>query len=385
MKKMLALVLALGLMVGLLAGCGGGSGSADEIKIGVNYELSGQVASYGQSSVNGIMLAIEEINAAGGVNGKKLVPVQVDNKSDAAEAATLATRLITKDKVVAILGPATSGAYKSQSPVVQKNKIPSISGSATADNVTVDETGLKDFVFRICYTDSVQGAAMANFALEKLGASKAVIILDSSSDYGKGLAANFKKIFTEKGGTIVGEESYVAKDTDFSAILTKIAAMEFDVIYLPGYYEEAGLIIKQARALGLTAPVLGADGFDSPKLVDLAGASALNDVYFTNHYSSLEEDPAVTKFIESYKAKYNSEPDAFAALGYDMVYFLADAIKRAGSTNGTALRDALASTKDLAAVTGSVTIDENHNAIKTIVVIGLENGQQATAVRVAQN
>jgi branched-chain amino acid transport system substrate-binding protein len=161
--------------------------------------------------------------------------------------------------------------------------------------------------------------------------------------------------------------------------------MDFDVIYLPGYYEEAGLIIKQARALGIDAPILGADGFDSPTLLDLAGASALTEVYFTNHYSSLEQDPAVLEFIENFKTKYNREPDAFAALGYDMVYFLADGLKRADSTNGTALRDALAATKDLAGVTGAVTVDENHNAVKSIVVLGLENGEQASAVRVSQD
>ncbi|HHX72685.1 MAG TPA: ABC transporter substrate-binding protein [Clostridiales bacterium] len=384
MKKMFALILVFGLMAGVLAGCGG-TASSDEIKIGINYELSGGVASYGQSSVDGIMLAIEEINAAGGVNGKKIVPVQVDNKSDQAEANTLANKLVAQEKVVAILGPATSGAFKAQAPVAQQNKIPVISGSATDDSVTVDETGLKDYVFRICYTDSVQGAAMANFASDNLSATKAVIIQDSSSDYGKGLASNFKRVFTENGGTIVGEESYVAKETDFNAILTKIAAMDFDVIYLPGYYEEAGLIIKQARALGIDAPILGADGFDSPTLLDLAGASALTEVYFTNHYSSLEQDPAVLEFIENFKTKYNREPDAFAALGYDMVYFLADGLKRADSTNGTALRDALAATKDLAGVTGAVTVDENHNAVKSIVVLGLENGEQASAVRVSQD
>ncbi|OPX42529.1 leucine-, isoleucine-, valine-, threonine-, and alanine-binding protein precursor [Ruminiclostridium hungatei] len=385
MKKKLSMLLAVGLLVSGITACGvkseGSQANANEIKIGINYELSGGVASYGQSSVDGIMLAIDEINAAGGIDGKKLVPVKYDNKSEPAEAVILANKLISQDKVLAILGPATSGSFKSEVSVAEKKKVPVISGSATADDVTVDKTGKKDYAFRICYTDSFQGTAMANFASQNLSAKKAVIVKDSSSDYAKGLAENFIKTFKDAGGTIVGEEAYVAKDKDFNAILTKIKDLDFDVIYLPGYYEEAGLIIKQARALGIDKPILGADGFDSPDLTSLAGAGALSKVYFTNHYSSLDKDPTVIKFIDDFKKKYNKEPNAFHALGYDLAKFLADGIKRSKSLDSEALKEALASTTDFTGVTGSFSIDENHNPVKAIVIVGLENGVQATAVR----
>ncbi len=385
MKKKLSMLLAVGLLVSGLTACGansnGGQANSNEIKIGINYELSGGVASYGQSSVDGIMMAIDEINAAGGIDGKKLVPVKYDNKSEPAEAIILANKLISQDDVVAILGPATSGSFKSEISVAEKKKVPVISGSATADDVTVDKAGKKEYAFRICYTDSFQGTAMANFASQNLSAKKAVIVKDSSSDYAKGLAENFTKTFTTSGGTIVGEEAYVAKDKDFNAILTKIKGLDFDVIYLPGYYEEAGLIIKQARALGIDKPILGADGFDSPDLTNLAGAAALSKVYFTNHYSSLDKDPAVVKFIDDFKKKYNKEPNAFHALGYDLAKFVADGLKRSKSLDSEALKEALAATKDFAGVTGSFSIDENHNPVKAIVVVGLENGVQATAVK----
>lgn len=383
MKKKLSILLAVGLLISGLTACGanskGQAANSNEIKIGINYELSGGVASYGQSSVDGIMMAIDEINAAGGIDGKKLVPVKYDNKSEPAEAITLANKLISQDGVVAILGPATSGSFKSEISVAEKKKVPVISGSATADDVTVDKAGKKEYAFRICYTDSFQGTAMANFAAQNLSAKKAVIVKDSSSDYAKGLADNFTKTFTAAGGTIVGEEAYVAKDKDFNAILTKIKGLDFDVIYLPGYYEEAGLIIKQARALGIDKPILGADGFDSPDLTNLAGASALTKVYFTNHYSSLDKDPAVVKFIDDFKKKYNKEPNAFHALGYDLAKFVADGLKRSKSLDSGDLKDALAETKDFTGVTGSFSIDENHNPVKAIVVVGLENGVQATA------
>lgn len=389
MRKIVSILLAACLTLPVFAGCGqkpGNSGdgqaNADGIKIGINYELSGKVATYGQSSVDGIMMAIDEINAAGGVKGKKLVPVRYDNKSEPAEAITLANKLISQDKVLAILGPATSGSFKSEVSVAEKNKVPVISGSATADDVTVDAAGLKNYAFRICYTDSFQGTAMANFASKNLSAKSAVIIKDNSSDYAKGLAENFSKTFKAAGGSIVGEEAYVSKDNDFNAILTKIKGLKFDVIYLPGYYEEAGLIIKQARALGINAPILGADGFDSPSLVELAGAKALTNVYFSNHYSSLDKDPKVTAFIEAFKKKYNKEPDAFNALGYDLAKFLADAISRSETVDRETLTKALASTKDFVGVTGSFSIDEKHNPVKSIVVIGLENGVQANAVKV---
>ncbi len=383
MKRTLSIILLVALTMTLISGCGG-STNANEIKIGINYELTGEVASYGQASVDGIELAIDEINAAGGINGKKINAVKYDNKSDKSQATTLATKLMTQDKVVAVLGPATSGAFKATIPEANKNKVVVASGSATADDVTVDANGVKEYAFRICFSDSYQGTAMANYALNNMSATKAVVIMDNSSDYAKGLAANFTTTFEAGGGQVVATEAFVAGDTDFNAIITKIKGNDFDVIFIPGYYNEAGLIIKQARNQGINTPILGADGFGAPELTELAGADALNNVFFSSHFSSLDKDPSVTGFIQNFKTKHGKEPDQFAALGYDLAMFLADGIKRAGSTDTAAIKDALASTKDFVGITGSFSMDENHNPIKAVVVVGIENGVHATSERVAQ-
>ena len=363
-------------------GGSGGGGGGDTIKLGVNYELSGGVATYGQASVAGIKMAIDAINEAGGVNGKKIDLVQYDNKSELAEATTLANKLMAQDKVLACMGPATSGNFKATIPVAHQNKIPVVSGSATADDVTWDGTTVQEYAFRICFSDSFQGTIMGKFASENLQAKTAVIIKDNSSDYSKGLAAAFTEEFGKLGGSIVGEEAFVAGDTDFNTILTRLKGQTFDVVYLPGYYSEAGLIIKQARDLGITAPVLGADGFDSPTLLELGGAAALNDVYFTNHYSAIDEDPKVVEFIAAFKEKNNEEPNAFHALGYDLGNFVADAVKRASALTGEAVQKAMAETKGFVGVTGTFDMDEHHNPVKSIVVIGLKDGVQATSEKV---
>ena len=375
-----------GIAVVAVAGCNssaGGTAAANAIKLGINYELSGDVATYGQASVQGIELAVEQLNAAGGVRSKQISLIKYDNKSDPAEATTLASKLMSSDKVLACMGPATSGGFKATIPPAISNKVPVVSGSATADDVTVDAKGVKEYAFRICFNDSFQGTIMAKFAADKLNAQSAVIVKDNSSDYSKGLADAFKKQFTAGGGTIVGEEGFVSKDTDFNAVLTRIKGQTFDVIYLPGYYNEASLIIKQARDLGITAPVLGGDGFDSPTMLERAGAKALNDVYFTNHYSSIDKDPKVTKFIADFKAKYNAEPNAFHALGYDLANFVADAVKRASAETGEAVKTAMAETKGFSGVTGTFDVDANHNPVKSIVVVGLKDGVQATSEKIS--
>ncbi len=385
MKKFLKVAFIMVLAVSLFAGCTGQpTVNENEIRIGVNYELSGKVATYGQSSVDGIEMAINEINEAGGVDGKQIVLVKYDSKSEPAEATTLATKLMTQDGVLAVMGPATSGSFKATIPVATRNKIPVASGSATDDDVTVDASGVKEYAFRICFNDSYQGIAMANFAKDNLSAKGAVVIKDQSSDYAKGLAENFIKTFEGDGGTIIAEESYVEGDTDFNAILTKVRGLEFDVIFIPGYYNEAGLIIKQARDLGIDVPILGADGFDSPTLLELAGAEALNNIYYSNHYSPLDEDPLVLEFIEAFKAKFGREPDAFNALGYDLAKFVVDSISRASELTGEAVKNAMAETTDFEGVTGSFSIDENHNPTKGIVVIELENGAQASSLKAGQ-
>lgn len=379
MKKKLSLMLVVMLLVVSFAGCKKSVSSKDSntIKVGLDYELSGGVATYGQGLVAGIELGFEEINKNGGVLGKQIEEVKVDNKSDSAESANVAAKLATRDKVVAILGAATSGNTKGAAPVAIQNKVPLISASATADDVTVDSNGkVREYVFKTCFSDSFQGVIMAQFASGDLGKKSAALLVDSTSDYSKGLAKNFKETFVKAGGTVITEQAYQAKDTDFKAVLTKIKGTNADVIYLPGYYEEVGLIIKQARNLGITVPILGGDGYESPKLVELAGKSSLNDVYFTNHYSSQDTTPEVVKFKEAFKAKYNKDPDAFNALGYDLAYFLADALKRAGSADSEKLKEAIAATKDFKGITGKISIDSNHNPVKSITILQEKDGEQ---------
>lgn len=385
MKRTAILLAAGALGLSVLAGCSAkpvtnapeGGASGDTIKIGLNYELSGDVASYGQASVAGIELAAKEINDAGGVNGKKIELVKYDTKSDTAEATTLATKLMAQDKVLTVIGPATSGGMKAQIQVAEKNQVPVVSGSSTADDLTVTNGKLNDYVFRTCFNDSFQGTSAANYSSEKLGATTAVIIKDNSNDYSKGLAASFDTQFKANGGTIVAEEAYAKGERNFNSILTKIKGQNFDVIYLPGYYEEAGPAIKQARELGITAPILGGDGYDSPKLAEAAGAG-LTDVYFTNHYSSEDTDPKVVEFIAAFKKANGADPNAFNALGYDTMKFVADSVGRASAQTGVAVKDAMAGTKDFAGVTGTFTVDPaTHNPVKSIVFIGYKDGKIA--------
>lgn len=387
MKKKLSVLLTTLFVTGVLAGCGNassGSGKSDTIKVGLNYELSGPVATYGQSLSSGIELALEEINKNGGVLGKQLEAVKVDNKSENAEAANLATKLATKDKVVAILGPATSGNTKAAATAATNCKVPLISASATADDTTLDKNGnVLDYIFKTCFSDSFQGVIMGEFASGDLAKKNAAVLIDSGSDYSKGLSESFKETFTAKGGTIVTEEAYAAKQTDFKAVLTKIKASNPDVLFIPGYYEEVGLIVKQARELGLNVPVLGGDGYDSPKLAELSGKDSLKDVYYTNHYSSMDDTPEVVKFKDAFNGKYSKDADAFNALGYDLGYFLADALTRAGEATPEKLKTALASTTDFKGVTGSFSMDKNHTPKKAITVLEMKDGQPSFLKKLA--
>lgn len=379
MKKGITLLTALLFGASVFTGCAKSAatatGGVNSIKVGLNYELSGNVATYGQGLVEGIELGFEEINKNGGVLGKQVELVKKDNKSDATEAANVSTALATKDKVVLLLGPATSGNTKAASPAATTSKVPLVSASATADDVTVDKNGkVRQYIFKTCFSDSFQGVIMANFASNDLKAKNAAILQDVTSDYSKGLLTSFKGQFSKLGGKIVAEEAYKAKDNDFNAVLTKIKSTNPDVIYIPGYYEEVGLIVKQARQLGLNVPILGGDGYESPKLAEIAGASVLNNVYYTNHYSSTDTSPEVVKFRDAFKVKYNKAPDAFNALGYDLAYFAADAIKRAGAADPAKIQQALAETKDFKGVTGTISIDKQHNAVKSITIIQEKDG-----------
>lgn len=365
---------------GVLAGCNSSSTSGEKdgetIKIGANLELSGGVASYGQSIEEGLKLAIEEINKEG-IDGKKLELVTFDNKSDAAEATNGAIKLISQDKVAAIIGAATSTNTLAQVEIAQKNKTPLITPTGTNSTITFKDGVLNDFVFRTCFIDPFQGTVAANFASKDLKVKNAAIIIDSSSDYSKGLASSFQKSFESSGGKVVAEEAYVAKDTDFNAILTNIKAKNPEFVFLPGFYEEVGLIIKQARALGIDVPIMGGDGWDSPTLVDIAGAGSLNNTYITNHYSSGDSDPKVQDFVKAFQGKYKDKsPDAFAALGYDTAYFLADAIKRAGSGDPEKIRKALEETDGLAVVSGNLKVNENHDQVKAAVILEYKEGKQ---------
>lgn len=387
LKRFASLFLATTVVAGALAGCssdGGGASSegnkvdGDTIKIGANLELSGNVASYGSSIGDGAQLAVDEINAAGGINGKKLDLVTVDNKSENQEAATAALRLVEKEKVVAMISPATSGNTLATVQTANDNKVPSISAAATATNITVADNGsVNEYAFRTCFLDDYQAFGGAEFAIDSLGAKNVAILSDNSSDYGKGLAAAFKSKVEESGGKVVAEELYIAKDTDFRTTLTNIKGKNPDLIYIPGYYDEVALIIKQARELGITAPLLGGDGWDSPKMLEVAGSDALNQTYFTNHYSVDDESEKVKSFVTAFNDKYSKSPDAFHALGYDSVYYLKDAIERVeGDITGEAIKDALEQTKDLELVTGTFSVDEEHNPVKSIAILEFADGKQ---------
>ncbi|KZZ85397.1 ABC transporter substrate-binding protein [Bacillus sp. SJS] len=377
-KKFAGIFLSLSLLTGIAAGCGAQTGGSaeDTIKIGANLELSGGVASYGQSVSEGLELALEEINKEG-IDGKKLQLVKVDNKSEAAEATSGALKLVSQDKVAAVVGAATSTNTLAQVEILAKNKVPLITPTGTNPAITNKDGKVNEYAFRTCFIDPFQGTVAANFAADELKAKTAAVYIDSASDYSKGLAAAFKESFTKAGGKIVIEEAYIAKDTDFRATLTRIKSSKPDFVFLPGYYEEVGLIIKQGRELGIDVPFMGGDGWDSPKLAEIAGGDALNNTFITNHYSAGDPDEKIQKFVNAFKAKYKDKsPDAFAALGYDTAYYLADAIKRAGSADPVKIQKALADTKDLALISGKLTLDKNHDPVKSAAILEYKDGQQ---------
>lgn len=380
MKKSFFKAAAASLMTVILAasvaGCGGSS--SKEIKIGLLNEMTGGNATIGTAAANGAKLAIKEINANGGLLGKQIKAVVADNKSEPSEAANAMTKLLTQDKVVAVTGTFSSSNAIAAASVAEANKTPYLVAGATNPKVTVDEKtkNVKKYIYRVCFIDPFQGTVAANFAAKELKVKKAAMLVDNSSDYSKGLAEFFEAAFTKEGGTIVANEAYLQKDTDFKATLTKIKSKDMDILYVPGYYEEVGKIVKQAREMGITVPIVGADGWDSPKLGEIASASALNNTYFTNHYSVEDTSPKAQAFVEAYTKEYGQKPEALAVLGYDAVYVLADAIKRANSTDSAKIIEALATTKDFPAISGVTTINKTHDADKNAVVIEMKDGKQ---------
>ena len=376
-KFKLASMIACGILASaLFTGCGGGdSGSSgggekaagDEIVVGANFELTGNVAQYGANANNGLKLAIKEVNDAGGINGKKIKIVEADAKSEAAESVNAATKLISDDKVVALVGPAVTANVIAESQVATDNMVPVIGPAATNPDVTVENGKVKPYIFRACFIDPQQSEVMAQFAAKDLNAKTAVLYLDSSSDYSKSLGKIFKEKFEADGGKVVMEEAFLAKDQDFKAALTKIQTANADVIFVPAYYEEVGKIIKQARELGITSAILGTDGWDDTKVVEIAGKDALNNTFFCTHY----------------KNEYKTDPNVFAALGYDAGKMLINAIERGGDT-GQKIRDNIETITDLPVGTGKITMDPaTHNPIKGIVVIETKDGVRSLRAKIA--
>lgn len=335
-----------------------------EVKVGAVFPMTGPQATFGQESVNGMKMALETINKAG-VNGKVIKVIFEDDKGEPVEAANAVRKLIHVDKVSAVLGSVASSNTLAGAPIAQESKVPLITPASTNEAVT--KKG--DFISRTCFTDDFQGVVMAKFAYESLNKKKAVIIVDNSSDYSKGLAKVFRAKFTELGGQITASDfAYQQKDTDFRTLLRKLKRENPEVIFLPGYYTEAGLILKQAREMGLDIPFLGGDGWDSPTLQSLAG-DAIKGNYISSHFAADDSDPKVQTFVKNYQKRFKQKPGAMAALGYDVVLVLADALKRTKAINTEDLKMAINSTKNFQGVTGLITIDENRNARKSAVVL----------------
>ena len=343
----------------------------DPIKVGEFASLTGKEAAFGQSSHKGTLLAIEELNAAGGVLGRQFELITEDNQSKQGESATIVKKLISRDEVIALLGEVASGRSLEAAPIAQNFKIPMISPSSTNPRVT--EMG--SYIFRVCFIDPFQGTAMAKFAQNSLHLKKVALLTSVSSPYSVGLAKYFKETFAAIGGEITIEQKYSEGDKDFKAQLTAIKAAHVDGIFVPGYYTEAALISKQARELELTYPIFGGDGWEAPQLIEIGG-KAMEGTFYSTHYSPENSSPGVQSFVKKFRARFADEtPDAMAALGYDSAMVLADAIKRAGTTEHSKLRAAIAATKNFDGVTGLTTIDSHRNATKSAVVITVKDGQ----------
>jgi branched-chain amino acid transport system substrate-binding protein len=346
--------------------------SAQEaIDVGEVASLTGKEAAFGQSSHKGTLLAVEQINAAGGVLGRQIALHTEDNGSKQGESATIVKKLIARDKVIAVLGEVASSRSLEMAPICQYERIPMISPSSTNPRVTQ----IGSYIFRVCFIDPFQGTVMAKFAKEDLHMHSVAVLTSVSSAYSVGLAKYFKQRFTEDGGTIALEQKYSEGDKDFKAQLTAIKAAGVDGVFVPGYYTEAALICIQARELGMTFPFFGGDGWEAPELIQIGGA-ALEGCYYSTHYSPDNKSPQVQDFVRKFRARFDGEtPDAMAALGYDSAEVLADALRRAGTTDGPALRDAIAATRDYIGVTGNTTMDAERNATKAAVIVTIHDGR----------
>jgi branched-chain amino acid transport system substrate-binding protein len=355
------------------SGVSGAPAVGDVILLGHIGSMTGNEATFGDSSDKGIRLALDEVNAAGGVKGKRLDVKTYDDQGKPEEASVAATRLIVQDKVTVLLGEVASSRSLAMAPIADSKGVPMVTPSSTNPKVTVDDAGkVHPFVFRVCFIDPFQGTVMAKFATGK-GIKKVAVLRDIKNAYSVGLADFFLSKFKELGGTIVDDQSYKAGDPDFKAQLTAIRAKSPDAIYIPGYYTDVALIARQARELGMKQPMMGGDGWDSAKLYEIGG-KALDGCYFSNHYSPDDPAPRIQEFVKKYRDRYGVVPDSLAAQAYDAARISADAMGRARDLSGAAIRDALAATKDYPAVTGVISIDANHDAVKPAVVLEIRNG-----------
>jgi len=372
-RHLLTAVLAAALVLAVLPLVAG----PKKIVIGADLELTGAVATIGTSGMEGIQLAVEEQNRKGGLLGLSIELVVLDNKSNSTEAANQASKLITVKNAVAILGPMISSDCKAAAPIAQDEEVVLFSPSATNPAVTT----IGPYIFRACFLDSFQGQTIAEFAAKQLKTKRMAILVENGNDYAKGLADYTKTAFTKAGGAVVAVEYFAKGEKDFSSLLTKIKSVKPDVIVVPSYYDTVALCVKQTREMGMKVPMMGGDGWDSPKMQEIAGAKNLNNTFYTNHYTSLDPVPKVQNFVKAYRARYHKMPDTLAALGYDTGYVLFDAIKRARSADKAQIRAALAVTANFQGVTGSITMGKDRNPIKSISVLELKDGKQTLRLK----
>lgn len=384
MKRHWLVLTVVALSLGLMA-CppkpeGGTSSSTGEgeILVGEFGSLTGPQATFGQSTHNGIMMAVDEINVAGGVNGRKIKVLTEDDQSKQEEAANAVTKLISQNSVVALLGEVASSASIAAAPIAQSSKVPMITPAST--NPAVTQKG--DYIFRMCFVDTYQGENLAVFAANHLKVKRVAILVDVKSDYSTGLAQFFEQRFRALGGTVVEKVSYSNGDADFRSQLTAVKSSNPQLLFVPGYYTDIGQIASQARDLGITQPMLGGDGWESPKLFEIGG-KALEGCYYSTHYFADDPAPVVRDFVQKYKGRFQATPDAMSALAYDAARVLADSMRRAGKMEGTAIRDAIAATRDFSGVTGMITMGPDRNPVgKKLVIVKIEGGQLKLATTI---
>ena len=357
------------------------AGAGDKILIGHVASMTGNEATFGDSTDKGIKLAVDEQNKKGGVKGKQLVVKTLDDQGKPEEAAVAATRLVTQDAVAVLLGEVASSRSLAMAPIADSNKVPMISPTSTNPRVTKDGDKTRPYVFRVCFIDPFQGTVMAKFARENLKITNVAVLRDVGNDYSVGLANFFAAKFKDLGGKIISDESYKAGDQDFKAQLTAIKNKKPQAIYVPGYYTDVALISRQARELGIKVPLMGGDGWDSAKLYEIA-KGALDGSFFSNHYSDEDPSPVIQGFVKKYKDTYGAVPDALAVLGYDAAKVAINAMETAKDMTGPSLRDAIEATKGFQGVSGTINLDQDHNAVKSAVVLAIKNNQAKFAATV---